>query len=203
MFGDPDYYFQLSGPIAVEDAGYAWNHGGVDQAINRTWLGLVGPGVKHVGRDDETWSDHTDIRPTMLLLAGLQDDYSHEGRALVEDIDPWVLPNGVGADLDGFTAVAQWYKKINAPVGPLGLASLNISTRALASGDADNDSTYSNLENQISLITLLRDDLASRMERRLEDAEFHNTPIQRWEAFELSVEAQALLDYTKVVERTR
>ena len=141
MFGDPDYYFQLSGPIAVEDAGYAWNHGGVDQAINRTWLGLVGPGVKHVGRDDETWSDHTDIRPTMLLLAGLQDDYSHEGRALVEDIDPWVLPNGVGADLDGFTAVAQWYKKINAPVGPLGLASLNISTRALASGDADNDST--------------------------------------------------------------
>ena len=139
----------------------------------------------------------------MLVLTGLQDDYSHEGRALVEDIDTWALPNGVSADLDGFTAVAQWYKKINAPVGPLGLASLNISTRALASGDAESDSTYSNLENQISLITVLRDDLVSRMERRLEDAEFHHQPIQRWEAFGLSVEAQALLDYTKAVERAR
>jgi hypothetical protein len=139
----------------------------------------------------------------MLVLTGLQDDYSHQGRALVEDIHPWALPDGVGADLDGFTAVAQWYKKINAPAGPLGLASLNISTRALASGDADDDSTYSTLENQISLITVLRDDLASRMERRLEDAEFNNKPIPRWEAYGLSVEAQALLDYTKAVERTR
>jgi hypothetical protein len=203
MFGDPDYYFQLSGPVAVEDPGFAWNHGGVDHAINRTWLGLVGPGVRNVGRDDETWSDHTDIRPTMLVLTGLQDDYSHDGRALVEEIHPWALPKGVSADQDSFTDVAQWYKKINAPVGPLGLASLNISTRALASGDADHDSIYAGLENQISLITSLRDDLASRMERRLEDAEFHDKPVQPWEAFAFSMEAQALLDYTKAVEDTK
>jgi hypothetical protein len=78
----------------------------------------------------------------MLVLAGLPDDYSHEGRALVEEIDAWALPYAVSADREGFTDVARWYKKINAPVGALGLASLNISTRALASGDVDNDSTY-------------------------------------------------------------
>jgi hypothetical protein len=203
MFGDPDYFFVLSGPTAVEDSGFAWNHGGVDHAINRTWLGLVGPGVKNVGQDDETWSDHTDIRPTMLVLAGLEDDYSHEGRALVEDLDPWALPNGISTDQDAFSEVARWYKKINAPVGPLGLASLRISTRALASGDATSDSTYDNLERQLSIITSVRDDLASRMEDRLEDAEFHNKPIHRWEAQAFSSEAQALLDYTEAIEHAK
>jgi hypothetical protein len=203
MFGDPDYYFQLSGPIAVEDSGFAWNHGGVDHAINRTWLGLVGPGVKNVGKDDSVWSDHTDIRPTMLVLAGLEDDYSHEGRALAEEIQPWALPNGIGADADGFILVGQSLKEINAPVGPLGHAILNISTHALASGSATNDSTYTNLEGQISLITSLRDDLAGRMEQRLEDAEFHNKPIHIWEALAFSIEAQALLDYTKGVEGSK
>jgi hypothetical protein len=203
MFGDPDYFFLLSGPAAVEDSGFAWNHGGVDHAIHRTWLGLVGPGVKNVGQDDETWSDHTDIRPTMLVLAGLEDDDSHEGRALVEDLHPWALPNGISAYQDAFSEVARWYKKINAPVGPLGLASLRISTRALASGDATNDSTYNNLEKQLSIITSLRDDLASRMEDRLEDAEFHNKPIHWWEALAFSSEAQALLDYTEAIEHAK
>ncbi len=203
MFGDPDYFFLLSGPTAVEDSAFAWNHGGVDHAINRTWLGLVGPGVKNVGQDDETWSDHTDIRPTMLVLAGLEDDYSHEGRALVEDLHPWALPSGISADQDAFTELARWYKKINAPVGPLGLASLRISTRALASGDATNDSTYNNLEKQLSIITSLRDDLASRMEDRLEDAEFHNQPIHWWEALAFSSEAQALLDYAEAIEHAK
>jgi arylsulfatase A-like enzyme len=203
MFGDPDYYFQLSGPVAIEDSGFAWNHGGVDHAINRTWLGLVGPGVKNVGQDDDTWSDHTDIRPTMLVLAGLEDDYSHEGRALVEELHSWALPNGVSGDQEAFTELARSYKKINAPVGPLALASLRISTRALASGDATNDSTYNNLETQLSIITSLRDDLASRMEQRLENAEFHNQPVHGWEALAFSAEAQALLDYTEAVAQAK
>ena len=82
----------------------------------------------------------------------------------------------------------------------MGHAILHISTRALASGSATNDSTYTNLEGQISLITSLRDDLAGRMEQRLEDAEFHNKPIHIWEAIALSIEAQALLDYARGVE---
>ena len=96
MFGNPDYYFQTSGtPDFVENPGFAWNHGGVDPKINTTWLGMVGPGVEHRGIDDATWSDHTDIRPTMLLLAGLTDDYAHDGRVLVENLSDGALPKAL------------------------------------------------------------------------------------------------------------
>ena len=48
-----------------------------------TWVGCVGPGVKNNG-DDTDWTDHTDVRPTMLCLLGLTDDYVHDGRVLIE-----------------------------------------------------------------------------------------------------------------------
>ena len=32
------------------------------------------------GQDDSTWADHTDVRPTMLSLLGLQDTYIHDGQ---------------------------------------------------------------------------------------------------------------------------
>lgn len=47
------------------------------------------PGVDQAGVDSVTWSDHTDVRPTTLTLLGLKDDYSHEGRALVEKFVGW------------------------------------------------------------------------------------------------------------------
>ena len=55
-------------------------HGGIQPEIAQTWLGIVGPGVKAGGIDDTTWTDHTDVRPTMLALLGLEDDYTHDGR---------------------------------------------------------------------------------------------------------------------------
>lgn len=194
MFGDPDYFFQTSqtnGQDVFESPGFAWNHGGVDPAINTTWMGLVAPGVKEKGLDAETWADETDIRPTMLALVGLQDDYAHEGRVLVENFHHWALPDGVEDSGDEFTEVAQAFKKINAPVGPLGLASLNISTKALEGSD----STYSTLENQIALVTLVRDNLASQMNALLEDAAFHNRKISEREERQLVTQANILLAY--------
>ena len=47
---------------------------------------FVGPDLKNNGQDDATWSDHTDVRPTMLSLIGLQDSYVHDGRVLTETI---------------------------------------------------------------------------------------------------------------------
>jgi hypothetical protein len=80
-------------------------------------------------------ADHADVRPTILALTGLKDDYSHDGRVLFEDLEGWALPtalrNGRGLTMQ----MAQVYKQINAPVGQLGLASLDISTRALESND--------------------------------------------------------------------
>jgi hypothetical protein len=190
LFADPDYYFVTFGPDAVEQSGNAWNHGGVAPEINTTWLGMVGPGVKNSGVEDEIWSDHTDIRPTMLVLTGLKDDYQHEGRALAETLDSSALPQGVANGEHAFTEVAEALKAIDAPVGPLGLASLKISTRALA-GD---DETYSELESKLSSFTTIRDSLASQMLSLLEGAEFSGTPIPESTAHSLAQQASNLLE---------
>jgi hypothetical protein len=195
LFGDPDYFFLPFGPDASENPGFAWNHGGVAPEINNTWLGLVGPGVSIAGVDDETWSDHADIRPTMLVLLGLNDDYSHQGRALVEEFSHWALPGAVGAGGNGFTRLAQAYKKINAPVGKLGLDSLRISTKALA-GD---DPTYTDLENKLSVVTSSRDILADQMSALLEGAEFGNKQISEHDATTLVRESEDLLEYVETL----
>ena len=88
--------------------------------------------------------------------------------------------------------LAQVYKQINAPVGQLGLASLDISTRALASNDA-NDATYTNLESQLSSINSQRDAIAAQMIGLLEGAEFNDQQIDKAQALQLINQGQALL----------
>lgn len=174
MFGNPDFFFTTSGsPTFAVNNGFAWNHGGVAKEINTTFLGLAGPGVAREGVEDDIWSDHTDIRPTILMLAGLTDDYSHDGRALVEALQPRALPKAVRQSQFNFTLLANAYKQITAPVGFLGLASLQVSTRALA-GD---DNTYANLESALSALTQQRDAVAAQIIQLLEGAEFQGKPI--------------------------
>jgi hypothetical protein len=178
MFANPDYFLFTSAancasPCVSEAPAFAWNHGDVAPDINTTWLGLVGPGVKHLGVDHSVWSDHTDVRPTMLELLGLRDDYQHEGRVLFEVLNPAVLPAAVRERLGVLIELAQFFKQINAPVGELGLETLAISTTALKS-NAPNDQTYINLENNLLSITKIRNQIASQILDILETAEFGN-----------------------------
>jgi len=197
MFGNPDYYFttgpqNCSSPCIVQDPGNAWNHGGIQPEIVHTWLGMVGPGVKNKGVDDSVWSDHTDIRPTMLVLAGLKDDYRHEGRALIEDLEPWALPNSLtGSSGNSFVELAEAFKQINAPNAVLGRTSLQISTEALK-GD---NSTYTSLENKLAGITTMRDLLAGQMLEALENAEFNNTKVSSSQEQTFVNQANQLLNY--------
>jgi hypothetical protein len=209
LFADPNYFVcnQFSSgcpttpPFVKEEAGFAWNHGDVAPEINTTWLGLVGPGVEHNGVDSTTWSDHTDIRPTMLALLGLKDDYAHAGRVLFEDLDPSALPQSLNVNRQTLTLLAQVYKQINAPVGQLGLASLRISTRAEESGNASNDVVYSVLDNQLIRITNSRNTIAAQMSALLESAAFDNTPIDLVSATKLIAEGNALLIGVNVLAR--
>ncbi len=197
MFADPNYFLfagapNCPSPCVTLNPKFAWNHGTVSPEITTTWLAMVGPGVDDKGIDNTTWSDHTDIRPTMLLLLGLKDDYAHEGRVLSEELQDSALPAALSASAN-FIPLAQVFKQINAPVGQLALASLVVSTRALRS-NAAGDATYNQLENQLTSITSQRDGLAAQMIALFEGAAFNGQPIDQQQAQQLISQAQALLN---------
>jgi len=208
MFANPDYYFEGSNVgegvvpctvrancVVIQESGYAWNHGGVAPEINTTWFAMVGPGVKNLGVDRHIWSDEVDMRATMLLLTGLQDDYAGDGRVLVEALHDRALPQSLRGDDDDtpFLQLARAYKQINAPVGDFGQTTLRISTKALASDDA-NDATYTRLEDGLADLTSQRDSLAGKMISLFQGAEFGGERIDRHQADELVKQAERLLD---------
>ena len=202
IFGNDDYFMtgstvcgtsQTPATSCVMQApGFAWNHGDFQPEITNTWFAMVGPGVNPTGVDNATFSDHTDVRPTMLSLLGLEDDYSHEGRVLVEKLSDYAQPSAVKKSAN-FVGLAQALKQINAAVGPFGLATLQASTVALNSGSADDDSAYSAIENQLSLFGSQRDALVAQIEPLLEAAEFDGIPIPDATAQNLIQQAQTLL----------
>jgi len=202
LFGNPDYFLSASGSTAtctpmfdaascfVEGAGFAWNHGDFQSQITNTWLGMVGPGVQQLGEFGAIFTDHTDIRPTMIHLTGLTDDYAHDGRVLFEALQHQALGGGLRAHQDTLSALAEAYKQINAPLGTLGLSTLTgVSTQALA-GD---DSTYAIFEAQINSITEQRNKIAGQMIDMLEGAAFNNQPIKEAQAQQLINQANDLL----------
>jgi hypothetical protein len=202
MFARPDYYLypgapNCSSPCVKIDPAYAWNHGDVSPDINTTWLGLVGPGVKARGVDSTTWSDHTDVRPTMLSLLGLRDDYRSDGRVLIEDLT--AVPPAM-ADSYPTVATLSWvYKQLNAAVGSFGLDTLKASTKALNSGSATDDTSYADIENQIADLGGQRDQLATQMIEILDSAAFSWTPVDQRHAWQLISQGTALLGQAHVL----
>jgi len=198
MFANPNYFLfagapNCNSPCVTEQPGFAWNHGDVAPEINTTWLGMVGPGVAQKGIDSSTWSDHTDIRPTMMALLGLRDDYSHDGRVLFEDLQGWAIPASLKHNEGLVRQLAQVYKQIDACVGQFGLGTLAVSTKAIES-NSPNDSTYTNLENQLISLGNQRDRLASQMISLLEGAEFNGQPINQQQARQLIAQGRSLLE---------
>jgi len=193
LFADPNYFLfaaapNCNSPCVTEVPGFAWNHGDVQSDITTTWLGMVGPGVTNLGIDNTTWSDHTDIRPTLMVLLGLKDDYSHDGRALTEDLDGWARPEATRLN-GGYARLAVIYKQIDAAVGQFGLVTLMAST----DGINGNDSLYAQKESQLSSLNSQRDALAAQMIALLEGAEFNGQAITQQQAKALVAQGQALL----------
>jgi arylsulfatase A-like enzyme len=180
-FANPDYFLfagapNCTSPCVAENPGFAWNHGDYHPDITTTWLGIAGPGVANPegGVRNDVWSDHTDIRPTIMSLTGLKDDYQHQGRVLFELMKSTSVPPGVLVNQGDTLQVAQVYKQIEAPVGELGLNSLIISTCAESSTD---NGVFADREAKLAAFSKRRDDIGNEMATKLEGAEFTNTPI--------------------------
>jgi hypothetical protein len=172
-----------------ENPGFAWNHGDFQKDITRTWFGMVGPGVNHQGRDDRVFSDHTDLRPTMIALAGLKDDYAHDGRVLIEFLDDDALPRSLRRS-ESFLELAQVYKQLNAPVGSMGLNSLRLANRSILGDDA----AYGKFLTTIADIANKRDALAAEIKSVLDAAAFDNKPINGRQEDQLVGRARAIID---------
>jgi hypothetical protein len=145
-------------PTTAINPAFNWNHGDIAPEINTTWLGVIGPGVRHLGVTNKLWTDHSDIRPTLMALTGLKDDYAHQGRPITEIMS--------GEDR-GINQLAFAYKQINAPVGQLSLDSVKFATKAALSNSAG-DKTYLNADKTIAEWTADRNALAAKMIKLLD-----------------------------------
>jgi hypothetical protein len=193
-FGNDDFYFQESncqGATECASPGFAWNHGDSQSEIGNTWVGFVGPGVANNGVDPTTWTDHTNVRPTLLSLVGLHDDYEQDGHVLVQALTKQATPAALRGLLPGTVArLEQEEDAINAPFGAFANATLKASTFALEQGDSD---TYDTIENQIQALTSRRDALAKQMKDELYAAANGNRPIDPIRAAAQIVQAQDLI----------
>lgn len=196
-FADPNYFVYAGAPncnatcVALGPA-FAWNHGDFASDINTTWLGLVGPGVRRLGETGAVWSDHTDIRPTMLTLLGLKDDYPTDGRVLTEFLDRGALPGTLRHETAAYQELAAAYKQLDAGVGKFAAATLVLSNKGVASSSIG-DAVYSADEAQLTALGAARDALATQIQHLLRGAAFHHDGIDPRRAKELSGKADALI----------
>ena len=203
MFAAPDWFLFAGAPNCTAPcvtvpttpptSTFAWNHGGIQPEIANTWLGIVGPGVRH-NADDTTWIDHTDVRPTMLSLLGLQDSYTHDGRVLIDQLDASAVPQALRAHRETLRRLGEVYKQLNAPFGEFGSSMLLASTKAVKSGSTTDDATYVRLEDGISSLTAARDALAGQIKSSLDGAAFSDEALNEQQAKGFIADAQSLID---------
>ncbi|MBV9374107.1 MAG: hypothetical protein JO320_03440 [Alphaproteobacteria bacterium] len=182
LFANPDYFLSASGntthcvPLSVcsqEGAGFAWNHGDFQPEITNTWLGMAGPGIEHVGQTGAFFTDHTDIRPTIMSLTGLTDNYAHDGRVVIEIMTDEAVPAPLQQHRALFGQLAGTYKNINAPLGTLGMKTLQSVTKAIQA----NDTTYIGYVAQLKALTGERNTIAGNMIKMMEASEFGGIPF--------------------------
>ena len=188
LFPKPDYFFSATGPNVSINSNFAYDHGYYSPNIDVTWVGIAGKGVAVNGVDGPdpaqgnqpsdpesthtvpqasqvgTWVEETDIRPTMLYLAGLTDDYQSDGHVITQALA--TVPPALAATQQ----LAAGYDQIESSVGQFGTDTLIADSKALASGSSSDDSVFAN--EQATLLTLAgdRDTAAAKIKKELSDA---------------------------------
>ena len=172
---------------------FAWNHGGIQSEIRTTWVGIIGPGVEKSNPGTKLWSDHTDIRPTILALTGLKDSYVSDGRVLTEILKPDALSKSAKVQGKTFEQLGAAYKQIMASFGQFSMDTLTASTGALATASL-NDSVYANTETSLMALGSTRDALAGTIRLALWNAEFNGQAIKEKDAKSWIKQADDLLE---------
>ncbi|HJQ44072.1 MAG TPA: hypothetical protein VJ831_13370 [Jatrophihabitantaceae bacterium] len=185
LFPMPDYFFSTSGPNVSINSGFAWDHGYYSPNIDVTWSAFVGPGVAARGLDGPTppngnepsdpnstrtvpqastvgtWVEETDLRPTLMHLVGLSDDYQTDGHVITQALTS--VPSG----LQGLNDLIAAYDQINSSVGAFATDTLIADSKALASGSASDDSRYAAEQLALAELVANRDQVATEIKQLL------------------------------------
>jgi hypothetical protein len=194
LFPKGDYFFSTSGPNVSINSSFAYDHGYYSPNIDNTWVAMAGPGVAVRGVDGPqpadgnqahdpeanntvpeaskvgTWVEEASIRPTMLYLLGLTDDYQTDGHVITQAL------SSVPASLAATAELAAGYDQVNSSVGQFGTDTLIADTKALASGSASNDSAFTSEQSILQGIANDRDSAAAKIKQTLADAAAGKTP---------------------------
>ena len=142
----------------------------------------MGPGIRNLGETSRIWTDHADVRPTLMTLLGLNDDYSWDGAAIAQIIgsthsgrDWWGrgesgLPWTIRANERWYEDLDAAYKQLNAPFGEFGLNTLDADTTALASNSSQ-DASYTDTTSQLQACESKRTSLVGQIQSVLQAAE--------------------------------
>jgi hypothetical protein len=188
IFPVPDYFFSTSGANVQFNNGFAYDHGYYSPNVDITWVGMVGPGVVNNGVDgpgptggnesqdpnstntvpeaskNGTWVEETDIRPTLLNLLGLHDDYESDGHVITQAL---TSPSSTLLNLE---ELAKGYDQINSSVGQFATDTLIADTHALAMGSASDDSSYEDVQAALQQLADDRDTAAAPIKQVLNNA---------------------------------
>jgi hypothetical protein len=205
-FANPDYFVfagasNCNAPCVQVVPSFAWNHGDFSPDINVTWLGMVGPGIKNLGVTSNVWSDQTDVRPTMMSLLGLHDDYRSDGRDLFEFVDDSRLPVGLRGHTHTLLELAQAYKQLNACVGQFGADTLTVSTKAIES-NTPNDFQYNATMATLAALGQSRDAVANQIANLFDQLTFDGGHANDVQAKVLLGQANALLATARVLAQS-
>lgn len=178
---------------AVQYARYAWNHGYYAPDIDITWAGIAGAGVAHrgvlgpqpgqgaaataagqngspaltvPGASRGLWAEEVDLRPTLLHLVGLHDDYLSDGAVLQEVLSH---RGHDGYATDDLAELAGAYRQLNSAVGSFATDTLRADTMALASSSTG-DQTFTRTESRLARLADRRDALAQEIKQTLAQA---------------------------------
>ena len=216
LFPKPDYFFSTSGAPVSINSNFAYDHGYYSPNIDVTWVGFAGAGVNVGGVDGPqpaqgnqpsdpesqntvpqasqsgTWVEETDIRPTMLYLTGLHDDYASDGHVITQ-----ALANPT-ATLQGVAALAKGYDQIESSVGQLATDTLIADTKALASGSSSDDSAYATEQATLQQLADDRDAAVARIKPLLANAALGIAPSRGQLTSALALEKSLLIRADKL-----
>ena len=194
LFPKGDYFFSTTGAPVSFNTSFAYDHGYYSPNIDVTWAAMAGPGVAVRGIDGPTpaegnqasdpeanntvpqastkgtWVEETDIRPTMLQLLGLSDDYQSDGHVITQALAFVPAPLAAAAEL------AAGYDQVNSSVGQFATDTLIADSKALASGSSSDDTAYAAEQDALQQLADDRDAAAQQMKNTLSAAAAGTTP---------------------------